>query len=217
MRLLCALFEMIMVGVIYYILLSGIQRKCDVGIEIKNYIIKDRLVYWVGGLLCIITFYLCYIKYLNMHFLMHLMALIITVSLAVITILDIRKQWVPNFAILLLLGIWAFLFGACALVELRTCVSLLGTSIIGGIVAGAIFLLCYFLSKRQLGAGDVKLVFAMGLYLTGNRIMGAILYGTIFCCIYSVVQLLRKKIGTKDAVPLVPFLFLGTIFTFCIL
>lgn len=58
--------------------------------------------------------------------------------------------------------------------------------------------------------------FVMGLYLTGQRIMGAIFYGILLCCIYSIVQLCRKKMGFKDGVPLTPFLYAGTFITLLI-
>ena len=73
------------------------------------------------------------------------------------------------------------------------------------------------LSKGQLGAGDVKLVFVMGLYLPGERIIGAVFYGTLICCVYSVLLLIRKKITRKDGVPMTPFLYLGTIITYIIM
>jgi len=54
------------------------------------------------------------------------------------------------------------------------------------------------------------------LYLTGERIMGALFYGTVLCCIYSIVQLIRKKLTLKNGVPMTPFLFLGTFITLLI-
>ena len=68
-----------------------------------------------------------------------------------------------------------------------------------------------------MGAGDVKLVFVMDLYLTGQRILGAVFYGSLLCCAWSLLQLARKKLGLKDGVPLVPFLYLGTLITLFIL
>ena len=70
--------------------------------------------------------------------------------------------------------------------------------------------------QRTDGGGDVKLAFVMGLYLTGERIMGALFYGTVLCCIYSIVQLIRKKLTLKNGVPMTPFLFLGTFITLLI-
>ena len=60
------------------------------------------------------------------------------------------------------------------------------------------------------------MVFVMGLYLTGQRIIGAIFYGALLCCVYSLIQMGRKKLGLKDGVPIVPFLYLGTLITLLI-
>ena len=51
----------------------------------------------------------------------------------------------------------------------------------------------------------------MGLYLTNARVMGAITYGVLACCVYTVVLLIIKKITLKDGIPLVPFLYLGVL------
>lgn len=86
----------------------------------------------------------------------------------------------------------------------------------GSLFAGIAFLLCYIISRRQLGGGDVKLAFLLGLYLGGGRIFGAIIYGILCCFVYSVVQLCRRRLGLRDGVPLVPFLYLGTLIIFII-
>ena len=96
-------------------------------------------------------------------------------------------------------------------------IALFAKSLMGGIVGGLTFLLCYLLSAKKVGAGDVKLSFVMGLYLTGDRIIGAIFYGTLVCCVYSIVMLIRKKIGLKDGVPMVPFLYIGVLITLFII
>ncbi|MBQ1281695.1 MAG: hypothetical protein IIY16_05580, partial [Oscillospiraceae bacterium] len=85
------------------------------------------------------------------------------------------------------------------------------TGCAGALIAGAVFFLCYLISGRQLGGGDVKLSLVMGLYLTGARVMGAVTYGVVLCCIYTVINLLLKRISMKDGIPLVPFLYLGTL------
>lgn len=138
-------------------------------------------------------------------------------SLAVLTVTDWKKHLIPNRFLVLLLMIWATVTGINIILDIVSGMALLFTSLAGGIMGGLIFFLCYIISRKQLGAGDVKLVFVLGLYLTGQRIMGAIFYGVILCCVFSLIQLCRKKIGMKDGIPLVPFLFLGTLITLFIL
>lgn len=134
-----------------------------------------------------------------------------------LAVTDYRQHRVPNRFLAVMLMLWAAVVGIYIILQTESGLRLLFQSLAGGLTGGIIFLFCYILSRKQLGAGDVKLVFVMGLYLTGQRIIGAIFYGIVLCCIYSVIQLLRKKIGLKDGVALVPFLYLGVLITLIIL
>lgn len=138
-------------------------------------------------------------------------------GMTVLAVTDHRQHRIPNRFLTLMLMIWAMITGIYMILQTESGVGLLFRSLSGAIVGGLIFLLCYILSRKQLGAGDVKLVFVMGLYLTSQRIMGAIFYGIVLCCVYSVIQLIRKKLGLKDGVALVPFLYLGVLITLSIL
>lgn len=146
-----------------------------------------------------------------------MMQYILICAMSVFALADAEHHFISNRLLLALLMIWIGIAGITIIFTTQYGIALMFGSLVGAIVSGLIFLLCYFLSKGQLGAGDVKLVFVMGLYLTGDRIIGAVFYGVIACCIYSIVQLLRKKIGIKDGVPLAPFLYLGQLVTYFIL
>lgn len=134
-------------------------------------------------------------------------------GMSVLSVTDQGQQRIPNRLLMAMLMIWALIAGSCIILQTEMGMAFLFRSLGGGLAGGLIFLLCYIVSRRQLGAGDVKLAFVMGLYLTGQRIIGAIFYGIVLCCIYSVVQLARKKIGLKDGVALAPFLYLGVLIT----
>ena len=81
----------------------------------------------------------------------------------------------------------------------------------------AIFLLCYVLTKKKLGAGDVKFAFILGLYMTSSRMFGGIFYGSVLCCLFCIVQIIRKKLTFKSGVPMIPFLYMGCLVTYIIL
>lgn len=142
---------------------------------------------------------------------------ILICAMSVFALVDAEHHFISNQLLLSLLMLWAGITGLVVIFAAQYGLALLFRSMAGAVVGGLIFLLCYFLSKGQLGAGDVKLVFVMGLYLTGERIMGAVFYGVIACCAYSIVQLLRKKIGVKDGVPLAPFLYVGQLAAYFIM
>ncbi len=130
-------------------------------------------------------------------------------GMSVLAVTDYKAHKIPNDFLKILLLLFAAIRGIAIIIDPQTGLSVLFRSLAGGLVGGLIFLLCYLLSRKQLGAGDVKLSAVLGLYATGEKIIGILAYGILLCCIYSVIQVIRKKITIKDGVPLVPFLYAG--------
>lgn len=135
----------------------------------------------------------------------------------VIAITDLEQHVIPNKLLLGMLLVWIGMAGSLVFIMPEKGLAYVSASLLGAFVSGMIFLLCYLFSKGQMGAGDVKLATVMGLYLTGDKIIGAVFYGIVLCLLYSLLQLVRKRIGLKDGVPLAPFLYLGTVFTYVIM
>lgn len=142
--------------------------------------------------------------------------LCLSVFLTILAAVDLEYKRVPNRALLVMLVVYALAAGVYIITDIENGLASVFVSAAGSLFAGIAFLLCYIISRRQLGGGDVKLAFLLGLYLGGGRIFGAIIYGILCCFVYSVVQLCRRRIGLRDGVPLVPFLYLGTLITFII-
>ena len=92
----------------------------------------------------------------------------------------------------------------------------LASMIIGFIFCVVSFGLSYILSRGSLGSGDVKLAVLLGIFLTGEYVVGTIFYGCIMSALFSIVQLYRKKLTRKDAIPFVPFLYIGLIITYLV-
>ena len=68
-------------------------------------------------------------------------------------------------------------------------------------------------SRKGLGGGDVKLMAVSGLYLGAGSVLPAMLYGSVLAAVTAGVLIALKKIGRKDAIPLVPFLYAGMLIT----
>ena len=101
-------------------------------------------------------------------------------------------------------------------------------SLAGAVLGGGIFLIVYLIPKKALGAGDVKLMAAAGLYLGSGKILCAALFGMAAALMFSVCALMLQRRaavsdtaapGTPDAagrgkapaaVPLAPFILLGS-------
>ena len=142
--------------------------------------------------------------------------LCLSVFLTILAAVDLGYKRVPNRVLLVMLTVYALAAGIYILTDISNGLAFVFVSAAGSLFAGVSFLLCYIISRRQLGGGDVKLAFLLGLYLGGGRIFGAIIYGILCCFVYSVVQLCRRRLGLRDGVPLVPFLYLGTLIIFII-
>lgn len=176
-----------------------------------------RIFALVGVLTLFATGLVSWIRLSGLSVSLHALTLFLIWGMAVLTVTDSIRHRIPNRLLLALLFVWAVIISLSVILDPAAGMALLPQSLAGGMVGGLIFLLCYILSGKQMGAGDVKLVFVMGLYLTGQRILGAVFYGSLLCCAWSLLQLARKKLGLKDGVPLVPFLYLGTLITLFIL
>ena len=142
--------------------------------------------------------------------------LCLSVFMTVLAAIDLEYKRVPNRVLLVMLAVYVFAAGIYIVTDIANGLAFVFVSAAGSLFAGISFLLCYIISRRQLGGGDVKLAFLLGLYLGGGRIFGAIIYGILCCFVYSIVQLCRRRLGLRDGVPLVPFLYLGVLITFLI-
>ena len=74
-----------------------------------------------------------------------------------------------------------------------------------------IFLLARIFSRKSVGMGDVKLAAVLGWYLGGSLIWFDIVVSLSLAALYSIVQLILKKLNMKDSIPLAPFFSVGTI------
>lgn len=130
-------------------------------------------------------------------------------GMSIITIADIRKRIVPNIILFGLLIAWIGNFLSGFLFGLKNMWEILAGSILGMVLTGLLFFICYLFSKGNLGEGDVKLAMIIGLYLTFNYAILIIFIASICCFLFSVIMIVLKKIEKKDTIAFVPFLYLG--------
>lgn len=217
MVIISAVVGVCFITVMYYIALDIMDKRYVLLLQRKNQMLASKEMYIVGILAWAgwVAALMHYNELVSMPMLVLTMCLLW--SMSVLAIIDWKSKRVPNEFLKLLVLLWLSTVAVYIVLDTEGGLALFFQSMSGALMGGTIFLLCYLLSHKQLGAGDVKLVFVMGLYLTGQRIVGAIFYGVLLCCIYSVIQLCRKKVGIKDEVPLVPFLYMGVLITLFIL
>ena len=145
-------------------------------------------------------------------------ALLYTV-LVVMTILCMADYWeriVPNKILLLLILVGLIEFAVQGIRNLQGLFSIIPAVILGFLFCAITFGIAYIVSKGSLGAGDVKLAILLGIFLTGEYVVGTVFYGSLLSAGFSIVQMLRKKLNRKDEIPFVPFLYMGLIIIYLV-
>jgi len=128
-------------------------------------------------------------------------------------VIDIHTKQIPNKLIIVMFALWLLLIMPLTLYDTETGLRVLKDSLLGLFAGGGLFLLVYLLHRKGLGGGDVKFMAAVGLYLGFANTLPAILYGTVLAALFGLVLLLVRKIGSKDTIPLAPFMFVGIMIT----
>lgn len=126
---------------------------------------------------------------------------------------DLRERLIHNRLIVAMLCGWVLIMVPQLFLQTEQAIMLGLQGIIAFIMAGVVLLLVYLASRKGLGGGDVKFMAAAGLYLGVSGVLGTMLYGSVLAAVTGGVLVLLKKIGTKDPIPLAPFLYVGIILT----
>ena len=155
-----------------------------------------------------------FIKEITMPMSLWILTACILWGLSILTIIDCKRHQIPNDFLKLLLGNWGIVMTFDIIIHEKDGLELLFMSLLGAFVGGGIFLLCYMISGKRLGAGDVKLVFLLGLFLTGQRIIEVIFYSTLLSLLFCLFQLYGRKMEKRKEFPMTPFFYLGTWITF---
>lgn len=208
-------------GILMAILVAGgyygsvwlLDGKYKMGLKRNRKWLTDSFVLTAGIITLAGSVAVNYIHLSDFSFPQSILTMMFLYGMAILTVMDYKKHIIPNRILAIMALLWLAVTGSCLIFNINLGIALFGRSLAGALIGGIIFLLCYLVSRGQLGAGDVKLAFVMGLYLTGARIIGSIFYGTLICCAYSVIQIFRKKLTIKDGVPMAPFLYIGALIT----
>lgn len=126
---------------------------------------------------------------------------------------DLKTRRVPNRLVLTMLAAWAAFMAVYIVFDTESALELLIPSLIGGAAGGGFFLFLYIVSRRGIGGGDVKLIAVMGLFLTFAKLMPVLFFSSLLTAVVSAVLLVTKRATMKTAIPLVPFLYVGTLIT----
>lgn len=142
---------------------------------------------------------LCYVKYgINIVFIKEI---IFSYILILTAAFDAEFSVIPDYIVI----ITALLGGLFILTFSITPLNAVLGAIVGG---GLLFLLA--LIPGAIGGGDVKFMFAVGLFLGVKKVLTALLLAFILAAAFSMFLLILKRKGRKDYIPFGPFLALGS-------
>lgn len=127
--------------------------------------------------------------------------------------MDLAQRRVPNGLVAAMAAAWALVVLPVVFVDVSRALEILLSGMLGFLMAALVMLTVYFVSRRGLGGGDVKLMSAAGLYLGYDGALTALLYGSVLSAAAALTLVLLKKITVRDAIALVPFLYVGIILT----
>ena len=137
-------------------------------------------------------------------------------ALAVIAWIDRRSKRIPNSILLAMIPIRLIFLALEWILYPDMGLAMFISSVMGALIGGGLFLLCYFLTRGGIGMGDVKLFAVVGLYVGSGVVMTMVFLSVVASAVYSIIQLLRKKTKLKDEIPFAPFIWIGLILAMAI-
>jgi len=170
---------------------------------------KKKILLYTPLLLVLGLFFMVYIHTFDVFvFIKHFVLLIFSHAVAVT---DLREKRIPNKWVLAMIVTWLIITIPQIFWNINNISIILFQSGIGFLAGGGMFLFLYIISRKGVGGGDVKFMAAAGLYLTLYRLMSTIVYGSILAGLTALILLITKRVKKNDAIPLVPFLYIGII------
>lgn len=174
---------------------------------IKQYIIQnewDEYNKWsiVYRIMTVCSVFYCMLWRINAVSFKSNILIVLVCSLIYVAYIDIYTQKIPNAYIVILFCLWGIsLFWH----------NNLFLDVAGAIVVSVIMLLTYFLTRGGIGAGDIKLMTIIGLYVGFFHVVAVLFWICSVLIILSIGLLVLKKVTLKTVLPMGPFIAIGTI------
>lgn len=138
---------------------------------------------------------------------------IVMYALLLLALLDLKKQIIPNRALLVLLGIRTVLLVIDCAVFPEVWTELVVSSFAGLIGGGILFLIAGLIARKGIGMGDIKLIAVLGYYLGFQVLMSDLVISLLLTVIGGVVNLAVRKASMRSEMPFAPFVAAGTVIT----
>lgn len=125
--------------------------------------------------------------------------------------IDLQKQIIPNKILLILLGIRGILFLPEMLLYPDYAGNFIWSAVSGALFGMAVLFAGYFVCKKGMGMGDIKLFGVIGWYVGPTAVMVMMFFSLCAAAVYSIILLILKRIDKKDEIPFAPFCFAGVV------
>ena len=179
------------------------KKSCSLKQILKN----EKSSYIVISLLIIFTYF-----YKENSFFNSLRYLIFEYVMFLTAAIDFKQKKIPNELIFFIIAERVVFFIPEFFMYPDEIVSLLISSFSGMLTCGMMMLICRIISRKGIGAGDVKLFAAAGFMTNLYGAVNILFYSLLVASAVSIFLLLFKKAKANSTVPMAPFIFAGTIF-----
>lgn len=90
--------------------------------------------------------------------------------------------------------------------------SILQENLIAAVIGGGVFLLLAIISRGAIGGGDIKLIFALGLWLGVANLLNVIIFGAVFGGVAAILLIITKQKDRKSFFAYGPYFALTAVY-----
>lgn len=131
--------------------------------------------------------------------------------LAEIAYTDLKCRKIPNKRLLRMLVLKVIFSALECAVHRSAAGAVLASAFAGFFQIGCVMIAAYLLTRRGIGAGDVKLFSVLGFCMGVQTAAEILLRAMSGASIYLVIQLFQGKLRRRQEIALAPFAFIGAV------
>lgn len=135
---------------------------------------------------------------------------ILLISLFFVSYSDYKKMIIPNND-LLFMAVSGIVMMIVEYLYYRS-FDVFKSYILGFLAAFLLMLFIYFITKRSIGEGDVKLFSILGFFLGFNHLLLCLLFISVSSFLTGMGVMIYKKLSLKQLIPMAPSVLVGTYF-----
>lgn len=210
MILLAAVIQLLTALVAYQYISHRVDGQCRIKAMLKPvFEFKCLVVMLIAFFVAMFVFLREYLLDNDPSFTRAIMNAEVFLWLTVLGYVDLREKIIPNHMIGIGLLFWLVLMILEIVLAKTYWKDLLMFSVLGGAICGGVLLVIALIVKTALGMGDVKMFFVLGLLYGVTDTYGILLFSMVIMGVISILLLLTKKVTTKTAIPMAPFVVIG--------